>query len=82
MKNENQTETPLHIAAREGQTKTALALIKVGADINAKDEDGATPLHYVARLGQTETALALIKAGADINAKSNNGLTRFAFGGI
>ena len=40
--------TPLHLVAEKGHTETALALIKAGADINAKENIGGTPLHYAA----------------------------------
>lgn len=36
--------TPLHEAARFGNTSAALALIELGADLNAKDKRGQTPL--------------------------------------
>ena len=55
--------------------KTALALIKAGADVNAKEKYGGTPLYLAACFGHTEIALALIKAGADINAKEEYGGT-------
>ncbi|KAF4658946.1 hypothetical protein FOL47_007779 [Perkinsus chesapeaki] len=36
--------TPLHIAVLNGRPETVRELIKVGADINAKDSSGMTPL--------------------------------------
>ena len=63
-------KTPLHWAASGGKTKTAIALIDRGADIEAKDVAGRTPLHLVAaRMGATKTVIALIDKGADINPK-------------
>ena len=67
--------TPLHYAAKEGETEFANTLIKAGADIDAKTNKGWTALHLSAGQGQIEIALALIKAGAGVNAKSNNGET-------
>ncbi len=67
--------TPLHTAARNGQTETAFALIQAGVNIEAQRNDGSTPLHTAARYDQTETALALIKVGANIEAQRNDGTT-------
>jgi len=47
--------------------------IATGADIAARDEDGATPLHGAAWLGTAETVKALIDAGADIRAQTEDG---------
>ena len=66
--------TNIHTAAQKGHTETVQALIKAGAKIEAKDNQGKTPLHAAAAEGHTETALALIAANADINAKSCYGL--------
>jgi ankyrin repeat protein len=41
----NLDQTPLHAAAEKGNTKAVKALIKNGADVNAKDHDRWTPLH-------------------------------------
>ena len=64
-------------AAANGRTGTASALIKAGADVNAKDAvTGMTPLMYAAsRNGHTKTVSMLIKAGADINEKNKTGWT-------
>lgn len=43
--------------------------IGVGADVNARYEDGATPLHRASLRGQTENVKLLLAAGADVNAK-------------
>ena len=66
---------PLHWSARNGHLEVVRALIKAGADVNAKDNDGWTPLHYSAWNGHLEVARALIEAGADVNAKENGGST-------
>ena len=41
--------TPLHFASLYANTKGALVLIKLGADVNAANDRGSTPLHV--RLG-------------------------------
>lgn len=48
--------------------KVVKALVKAGADVNAKDNSGETPLHRVKNKEITE---ALIEAGADVHARDN-----------
>ena len=51
-------------------------LIQDGADVNAKDKDGATPLMLAAKINfNPEVLMALIEAGADLNAKNKDGWT-------
>ena len=47
-----------------------MALIREGAEVNAKDQNHETPLHLSAMLGHTETCLVLIREGAEVNAKN------------
>ncbi len=51
------------------------ALIKEGADVNTKDQNGETPLHYAAQNGSTHIAKLLIANSAVVNAKNNNNET-------
>ena len=50
-------------------------LIKRGADVEAKNDDGETPLHMVAYRNSIETAKLLIEMGADVDAKDDYGET-------
>ena len=45
---------PLYFAAREGHTDLAILLIKHGASINQKVDDGNLPLHVAAIEGHTD----------------------------
>jgi hypothetical protein len=68
--------TLLHIASQEGNATVAAALIRMGADINAKSESGWTPLMWAAFNGHTETATALLAAhGIRANEKDKWGAT-------
>ena len=67
--------TPLHLAAINGQTETVRALIELGADVNLAGNFRATPLHEAARHGHTETVQALIDAKAVMNLADNFGVT-------
>lgn len=59
-------ETPLHVAAKFGRLRAMEHLIKLGADVNAKNMGAATPLHQAIMAGQLEAVTTLIKAHADL----------------
>ncbi|MDA2938760.1 ankyrin repeat domain-containing protein, partial [Acidobacteria bacterium AH-259-A15] len=56
-------------AARNGQTEKIQALLRAGADVNAKDAAGFTALRYAALRGYTSAVETLLEAGADVNVK-------------
>jgi len=60
-------QTALHLAAAEGNAKAVRTLLRAGAQVEPKAEDGCAPLDYAVRLGAvTETAEALVEAGAQL----------------
>lgn len=67
------TITPLHHAARAGDTQKIQKLISDGFESNVTDEDGDTPLHIASYYGHTESVRLLLANGADINAKNKQG---------
>ncbi len=58
-------DTPLHIAAINGNLEAIALLLQEGAELNAKGEDGMTPLHYAVQMGQIEAIKILIEHAAD-----------------
>ena len=67
--------TPLSWAVLAGKVAIVEQLIKVGADVNAKNKDGGTPLHEAAFMGWDEIAELLLQNGADVDARDDNGET-------
>jgi uncharacterized protein len=48
---------------------------ELGADVNARDNDGYTPLHHAAARGDNELIKYLVSKGADVTAVSRSGQT-------
>ncbi len=69
--------TPLHSAARSGDTAMVSVLLGGGADATAQSPGGATPLHDAASgsRGNGATVSLLVQAGADVNARTELGAT-------
>ena len=68
--------TPLHMAALWNAPATMTALLAAGADVSARDSQGASPLHRVLQADKTSAelranAILLIEKGADVNARSD-----------
>jgi ankyrin repeat protein len=78
------SNTPLHLAAQNGHSEIAELLLAHRADVNAGNKDGLTPLHYAAMNGKRDVVELLLAHGADVNGRMLNGLTplhQAAFGG-
>ena len=77
-------DTALHVAAAAHRTDIVQELIRLGADVRARNRRGAEPLHSAARgdpnlprwnpPAQTATIAALIAAGADPDAPDASGV--------
>lgn len=66
---------PLLIAAvNSTKSKTVLALLQAGADVNGTDADGNTPLLHAARNGDFAMTKLLLEHGADKTRANANGL--------
>ncbi len=73
--------TPLHCATWKGQQAVVELLLRLGADVNARNQNdhwGTTPLHAAAHANQRAIAELLIAHGADVNAINLNGRTPLA----
>jgi ankyrin repeat protein len=68
-------EKALIRAIRSNSTGDVTSLIERGANVNAKDEEGATPLMIAAGMGRVEMVKLLLSKGADVNARDNSGVT-------
>lgn len=68
---ETMGQTPLHIAAANGDAAAVRKILAGGGAIDARDGSGATALLAATHANRIEAAKALIDAGADVNAKDN-----------
>ena len=67
----NKGSTPLHFAARRGNSEIVQVLLEhPSVDINAKDDSGKTALHLACSEGHKKVCELLVNHGADIKAIS------------
>lgn len=72
---DDERDTPLAIAVKEGYAGLTAALLAMGANVDCTDAEGNTPLHWCARLGHCTIAKALLLKGADPCAANADGET-------
>jgi ankyrin repeat protein len=68
-------ETPLMAAAYSGHVEAVRALLKAGAQMNARSGDGNTALILAAGWGDIDSVRALLESAAEVNAKNKWGQT-------
>lgn len=66
-------------ATRVGDAAKVTAILRAGADANARGKDGATSLMIAAARGHLEVAKALLAQRADVNAQDEQGRTALMF---
>jgi len=71
------TTSPLHWATKTGNIQHIKSLLAAGADVDAKDDEGATTMHYAAASDDITIVELLAAKGADINAEDKDALTPF-----
>ncbi|KAK6747542.1 hypothetical protein RB195_000627 [Necator americanus] len=71
MHRDENANTPLHIAAREGHEVTTKVLIDAGSDVQAKNSREETALDCAVAAGQLDTVTVLLHNGAVIENKGD-----------
>lgn len=69
------TEPPFREVSNRNPADAVQALVKAGADVNAKSDEGDTALHLAAFDGKLDLVRALAAVGANLDAKDAAGLT-------
>ncbi len=69
----NNQSTPLHYALRYRDGGVAATLLELGADINARDNEGRTPLHEAVSYMVYDIAQRLVEKGAKLNLRDVEG---------
>lgn len=60
-------ESPLMVAAANGNRRIARLLLAAGAEVNARDDSGSTPVIRAADHGHLAVVRTLLAAGANVN---------------
>ena len=68
----NRGNTPLHLAAQEGNLNSVASLLSPQTNLNVTNLDGQTPLHLAAINGHSQVVKLLWENGADPFSKSTS----------
>lgn len=72
----NEGNTPLNVAIKQGNDALVRQLVQQGADPNIRDNEGNTPLNVaIKRGGNFSAVMLLLQGGADPNIRDNEGNT-------
>lgn len=66
----NNNLTPLHVAIRNGNEAMVRLLIRHGANLARRDNDGSTSLHYAVKSGQEAIVKLVLGSDADIDGRN------------
>jgi ankyrin repeat protein/L-ascorbate metabolism protein UlaG (beta-lactamase superfamily) len=73
---DNGDQTPLQVAAAEGQAEIAVFLLQNGASMTAGEgTSGGTPMHLAAANGHLDLVKVLIANGASLDSRDDRGMT-------
>lgn len=72
---DDNSQTPLHLASRNGHVGVARALVEAGANREVHTNEGFTPLHLAAQEGHKAVVEMLIEAGANMRCRSSTGMS-------
>jgi ankyrin repeat protein len=75
---ETSSDLRLLEAVRNGDREAVRILLENGAEVDAREPDGATALHWAAHRVDPETASLLISYGADLDIENDYGITPLA----
>jgi ankyrin repeat protein len=80
MDEDDDTEPPIHQAARDGDVERVRELIEEGVDFEDANEIGLAPIHWAALNGSDDLAKLLLNRGAQVNARDylTTGMTPYA----
>ncbi|MCF2969609.1 ankyrin repeat domain-containing protein [Synechococcus sp. Nb3U1] len=67
--------SPLHQAARMGNSEVTKVLLQGGAEVNVHFGGGGIPLHFAAWSGNPEVVQLLLEHGSEIDERDGYGLT-------
>jgi len=62
---DNDGQTPLHVASREGNLRVAQQLLKFDVDVNSHDIQGRTPFQIAVEAGHVKVQKLLLEHGAE-----------------
>jgi uncharacterized protein len=66
---------PIQSAVAAGHEKVVQMLLRLGADPNAREQDGYTPLHAATQNGHEDMIRILLYGGADLTLRGKDGKT-------
>jgi ankyrin repeat protein len=71
----NRINRELIVAARENNVPDVRRLLRAGADVNARNNNGWMPLHEACRKGHVHVVIELLEHGTHIDVKGSGGWT-------
>lgn len=75
LNDQNDIQTPLHLAVAHGPVEDVRNYLNHGADIEARGDNHQTPLHFAVVSGREEVVAVLLNQGAHTGARNNNNRT-------